>query len=646
MKKIITLLIFGILVLSGIGASAYLEKIEPKPELKKYSDFVLFSEPIIKENEKGYLFIDLEESNSNLKTTGEPILPMVIKKYVFPFGTKIKDIQVTFSKIKEYSLSKKIALAPSPVTTINGVETKMEKDKENEAVYTSNKLYPEEQYTFSFHAGLEDKEHVVILNLQCSPIQYLPVENLIYSAGRLNIDVIYELPKKPVIFPDEYDMVIIAPEKFSKYLQPLIDHKISYGIQTTLKTTESIYNEYSGRDQPEKIKYFIKYAIENWNISYVLLVGGKKSLLFGNWGIEGPRMPNDELWHVPVRYNNLLDSSGEAGCLTDLYFADVYKFEGNDTVFDDWDSDGNDIFAEWTLDGKDELDLYPDVYVGRLACRNRFEVRIMVNKIITYEAEGCDPSWFKKVVGVGGDSFDDRPPLGDDYYEGEERNQLAFDYLSGFTPVKVWASQQGTGEPVPSPRDILRAINDGCGFLYVAGHGNPFSYNTHWVNDYGWSNTPGGINIYEMLRLRNGKKLPICVIGSCHNSEFNVSFFNFLNSPLEYLPTPECWSWMLTRKIGGGAIATIGYTGLEWVATYGWDNDTIPDCTQYYSGYIDTQFFHAYGVDGVEILGEAWGQAITEYLDRFPGMESKWDCKTSQQWHLLGDPSLLIGGYL
>ena len=102
---------------------------------------------------------------------------------------------------------------------------------------------------------------------------------------------------------------------------------------------------------------------------------------------------------------------------------------------------------------------------------------------------------------------------------------------------------------------------------------------------------------------------------------------------------------MLTRKIGGGAIATIGYTGLEWVATYGWDNDSIPDCTQYYSGYIDTQFFHAYGVDGVEILGEAWGQAVTEYLDKFPGMESKWDCKTPQQWLLLGDPSLLIGGY-
>ena len=82
----------------------------------------------------------------------------------------------------------------------------------------------------------------------------------------------------------------------------------------------------------------------------------------------------------------------------------------------------------------------------------------------------------------------------------------------------------------------------------------------------------------------------------------------------------------------------------EWVATYGWDNDDKPDCTQFVSGYMDSRFFHAYGVDGVEILGEAWGQAITDYRDRFHG-GNRWDSKTPLQWLLLGDPSLKIGGY-
>ena len=511
---------------------------------------------------------------------------------------------------------------------------------------TESDLYPKQSYTYSLHAGLEQKNHVIIINLQCYPIRYLPTENLLYSAGTVSIEILYEPPETPVIFANHYDMVIIAPEKFSTDLQPLIDHKNSHGMQTILKTTESIYTEFSGRDQPEKIKYFIKSAIENWNITYVLLVGGKKSLLTGNWGIEGPRTSNDDLWYVPVRYNNLLDATGEAGCLTDLYFADIYKVEGNEIVFDDWDSDKNNVFAEWTLDARDTLDLYPDVSVGRLACNNNNEVKIMVDKIITYENTGPEQKpWFKRIIGIGGDSFDDRPPLGDDIYEGEARSQIAFDYLNSFTAVRIWASQRDTGGLVPSTKDIIKTVNEGCGFLYIEGHGNPTLYNTHWVNDYNWTDTPGGINIYDMWRLQNKEKLPVCVIGACHNSEFNTSFFNFIESPLEPYPTPECWSWTLTRKIGGGVIATIGYTGLEWVATYGWDSDDIPDCTQYFSGYLDSRFFHAYGVNGLQNLGDAWSEAIADYLDKFPGMKKPWDCKTAQQWLLLGDPSLLIGGY-
>ena len=634
--------------LSASWADAYIEIIEPEYKQKKYSDFVIFSEPIIRQNENinEYIFIELKESNANLEIPTEPNLPILIKKYTFPFGTKIKDIQVTFSDIQQYSLLKKVTPAPFPVASMNVREIIGGNEKENEAIYLSQTFYPEQQYTYSLHAGLEKENHIIILNLQCFPIRYQPSENLLCSAGRVDIEVIYDQSDKPVIFSDEYDMVIIAPEKFSKNLQPLINHKNSHGIQTILKTTESIYSEFSGRDQPEKIKYFIKYAVENWNISYVLLVGGKKSLLFGNWGIEGPRLPNDKLWYVPVRYNNLLDATGEAGCLTDLYFADIYKIEANETVFDTWDSDGNNVFAEWTLDAKDILDLYPDVYVGRLACNNNFEVKIMVDKIITYESSGPDTKpWFNKVVGVGGDSFDDQPPLGDDVYEGEARCQIAFDYLSGFTQVRVWASQRDTGGLVPTTRDIIKTVNDGCGFLYIEGHGNTMLYNTHWVHDYNWTDAPGGINIYEMWRLRNKEKLPVCVIGACHNSQFNTSFFNFIKSPQEGYPVPECWSWILTRKIGGGSIATIGYTGLEWVSLFGWDTDDIPDCIQYYSGYIDSRFFHAYGVDGIHYLGDAWGRAINDYLDRFPGMNKSWDCKTVQQWLLLGDPSLLIGGY-
>ena len=184
---------------------------------------------------------------------------------------------------------------------------------------------------------------------------------------------------KPFPSFSNYDLVIITPSKFVSELERLVEHKNEMGVPTTLKIVEDIYNEYTGVDKPEQIKYFIKDAIETWNIKYVLLVGGLKSLYYAkprddkNHGSSG--------WHLPVRYSNL--NAGEPGYLCDLYYADIYKEGG---IFDDWDSNNNGIFAEWSgmVGGKDIIDYYPDVALGRLACRNTGEVKDVVDKIINY----------------------------------------------------------------------------------------------------------------------------------------------------------------------------------------------------------------------------------------------------------------------
>ena len=45
------------------------------------------------------------------------------------------------------------------------------------------------------------------------------------------------------------------------------------------------------------------------------------------------------------------------------------------------------------------------------------------------------------------------------------------------------------------------------------------------------------------------------------------------------------------------------------------------------------------------ILGDAYAQALIDYLNFYPPMMEKLDCKTVQEFVLLGDPSLQIGGY-
>jgi hypothetical protein len=106
----------------------------------------------------------------------------------------------------------------------------------------------------------------------------------------------------------------------------------------------------------------------------------------------------------------------------------------------------------------------------------------------------------------------------------------------------------------------------------------------------------------------------------------------------------ECWAWKLTRKIGGGAIATISNTALGMTKE---DKDSQEGA----GDYMDLQVFVEYA-NGTDILGDCWAGSIDRYLDAFPinwstpaAWDFAYDAKTVQQWVLFGDPSLKIGGY-
>ena len=248
-------------------------------------------------------------------------------------------------------------------------------------------------------------------------------------------------------------------------------------MQTLLMTTEDIYSQYTGVDKPEQIKKFIQYAYDNHHIQYVLLVGGLKSLIFGS--PRDDRNQGTKDWYVPVRYTNVRDSGStyDPGFISDLYYGDIYK-EGN--IFDDWDSNNNGIFAEWRGINKDVIDFYPDVYVGRLACRNKLEVKIMINKIINYEKQPAG-GWYDTMILAGGDSFDD---AGTNYQEGVVVcERIANDYMTEFNLVKLYANQTNKNnhpELVPTGTNLKREITKGAGHLFLTDmqvhlHGPPIT---------------------------------------------------------------------------------------------------------------------------------------------------------------------------
>lgn len=434
----------------------------------------------------------------------------------------------------------------------------------------------------------------------------------------------------PSTLADEYDMVIISPEKFSSAIQPLIDHKNSVGVQTFLKTTEDIY-VYEGRDEAEQVKYCIKDMIEIYGVEYVLLIGGRRGQFFR--------------WHVPVRYANVDDGVMHKQILSDLYFADIYK---EDNKFEDWDSNGNGIFAEWDGDiPKDTMDLIPDVCLGRLPCRNKQEVIDIVQKIIHYENNAFNQDWFNKILLVGGDT---NPGVGEPFpYEGEENCEWILQYMNDFIPTRLYVSDGN----LSGPDDFIQAFNKGFGFVAYHGHGLIEEIKTFKPNSQ--EEVPIFHNDY-ISDLNNSDMLPIMIVGCCLTTNFDVGLFDFLKI-LKNLKKyhifrhsidcclVRCLGWNMVKKSVGGCIAYIGSSSTAWGETGDKNNDSIPDGVQTgYTSGLCTKFFRIYD-ENESILGEIYTAALSSVIINNSGRTNRIQCKCIQEFQLIGDPSLKIGGY-
>ena len=428
---------------------------------------------------------------------------------------------------------------------------------------------------------------------------------------------------------DVYDMVIIAPSEFSDELQPLIDHKNSHEVETTFKSTEEIYNEYDAFDEAEEIKYFIKDAIEDWGIDYVLLVGSVDKLpIRTTWFFEEH---HGDYWNETV--------------LSDLYYADIYDEYGD---FCSWDSDGDGMYGEsyHGLPGVDDIvDLYPDVNIGRLACEKNNEVTTVVDKIIHYETSTYGESWYNNILLIGGDTFPG-------WYgnEGEMLNNMVEQIMSDFTSTKLWTSD-GTF----TSRAVNRELNKGVGFVDYSGHGFELGVATHPPDDDSWVK----YNVFHLPALLNGDKLPIVFFDACLTAklDYDLAELNFNSEPVSMIPNSyfnlqnsgsvfrsshlfnslarmlpisdklvPCFAWRLVKKSNGGAIATIGATR---TAFGGFDSG---------AGKMSLEFFSAY--ESSETLGQMMTQAQIGYINDVP-----YDAFTVEEFILLGDPSLKIGGY-
>jgi hypothetical protein len=596
MNKILPLFVVGILTLGGIGAFAgsFNEKQNFEQTIIQFSDISI-------EEDNNYATINLPEKTTYTWETNKPMLPVYKKVYTYPFGTKIDSVSVKLTNTINYEIT--MPIEPAKESLMRNIQASHKViDNKNSISYSEIDIYPDQQFSYRTGAGLKNLDHVTILTVYIYPVQYNPSKNMVYFSKTATIDISYSQTEEVTDFPDEYDFLIITYDKFESALQPLVELKIQNEIDTKLVTLEEVYDgtyfEVEGIDEPEKIKYFIKNAIENWNIHYLLLVGS---------GVEGEEK-------FPVRHVYMPDPPHEEHFGSVLYYADIYEEGGG---FSDWDYDNDGVYGEYPQD-KLGVDLYPDVCIGLIPCNNAREVRTIVNKIINYKAHN---KMTNKIVQIGGDTFPNDP---EHIYEGEFANERVMEVLPGYSTTRYWASEEKL-----TKGNIANGFKSGVDFMDFSGHGGTTVWGTHPPDDEDTWVPPATfrspyvyfLNLdYDLYFVLNNKKLPVVVLNACSNNKWTNS--------------EQCLGYKTISKKNGGGIASYAASAL------GFGDHGSKECDRRW-GWCEVHTFE--GLVNNKILGEVWNNVVTNYVDNFSSMSwDRIDQKTMFGYSMFGDPTLVI----
>ncbi len=585
MKKQITCVVISLVLLSTIMSVSALENQQLSDQIQER---MVFSDPTVNEQSKTTR-ISLSEATSTLLGPDNPQLPIVSKTFILPFGTDIQDVTVRFEETQQYEISYPIVPAPSPRYISDQLNAEPLQETSNIASikYTENQ-YPTHQYSMRTGCGLNGDVRVTYVTLHISPFRYAPEHNTLEFSKTATIDITYTNSKPSLFNGDSYDLLILTPSEFQEELQPLVDKKNEVGTQTMLTTLEEIPD--TGVDIQEDIKYFIKDTIEEYGITSVLLVGA---------GVK-----NYEKF--PVRYAWVPSGQYEANFPSDLYYADIYKTGGG---FASWDANGNGKYAEYD-DDNPEVDIYPDVALGRLPCNDSATVTAVVNKIINYMDHN---SMTNTIVQIGGDTF---PGDEENINEGEFANEEVLTKLPGYTTTQCWGSTETL-----TKQNIINAVYDGVDFIDFSGHGSYLSYATHPPNDESrWipeGSQWNGFTFVEFLALFNINKLPVVFFNACSCNKFSESDFTI--------------GWTPIKKPYGGAIASYGASGIGYGMGGSFETARL-------FGWMEVHAFE--GFYETKVLGEVWQDCISGYTNSFVMEEG--DYKTVEEFTLFGDPTLAI----
>jgi len=286
------------------------------------------------------------------------------------------------------------------------------------------------------------------------------------------------------------DYLLLGPRELLAAAGPLLDLRRSQGLTSRAVAVEDVYSEFGfGESAPEAVREFISYTYHHWrkpSLRYVLLLG------------DGTYDFKDYL------------ATGVSNRVPPLMVKTSYLWTASDAGYG-------------SVNGEDVL---PDVAVGRLPAKTVEEARVMVEKVLAYEAAGS-LSGPAVLVADNGDQ------AGDFEADAEE---IAAGLLASRNLRKIYLGRLGVELTRAA---TLEAFDSGAGLLSYLGHGGI----RLWASENLFSTT-------EVSRLEPQPQQPVVLTLNCLNGYFHFPYFNSLAEEL-------------VKAEGKGAIAAFSPSGLS-----------------------------------------------------------------------------------
>lgn len=463
-------------------------------------------------------------SNSfSISKPGKPILPVKTVYLLLPPHAEILGAKI----IAQESIELPESYTPYPAQPVRPFSQTKEIPfvPPDPAVYASSTPYPAEVISIVPSGCLAGFR---IAGVNVYPVQYVPDRTRLIVYTSITMQIEYEAFRhEPIsltqsqidLFSREVEQLVVNPEALAYWSPPsrqLRDGEIDYliitstslvsnwnafknwkikkGINTVVVRTDSIYANYSGRDNQEKIRNFIKDWWQNKGLKYVLL-GGDDMI-------------------IPDRKTRLVieDSTIIGNIPTDMYYADLQY---------SWDSNNNNLFGEM----QDTVDLFHDLYIGRAPIDNATNINTFTYKDTMFEKHP-DTTYIRKLLLPSEDLF---PP-----YHGYMPNNVIASYFPG-----TWQVSKLIDPGYYQTRDSL---NQGFQLCHVAAHGSP--------------TTLGVLRMSQIPGLTNGIKYNVINGINCDCGSFDNE--DCIAESLVNYPNGGCIAALLNSRYGLGYPPAMG----------------------------------------------------------------------------------------